>query len=417
MSLLNRVAGAPEYRVTPTATLSNAPEWLINAFTSTATTYSGQTVSLDKALTLTPFRSAVQLISETVGLLPLKVYRDIDDGEKDAARGHRAWRMLHDKPNASTPAGRFWSTVATDLLIYGNAYLQKLRDPGGLVVELWRRDPRYMTVEWDDGMKLKRFREDGPYLRRTWTDEDLLHIFGWSTNGLTGESVLYRGRNTIGNAIAREEFEGGFYKRGTVLSLVVKHPGTLKDAGIQRLKGMFQSLYGGSANAHGTPVLEEGATVESVSPTLRDLQFEEAQQRSRTDIAVMFHVPPAFLGGSTGDSLTYSTIESNMTQYVEQAVAPITNTIEQSLAADPGVFPFPSWFPEFALDGLLRADSQSRANFYNIMHRIGAMTSNEIRGKENLPPKSGGEVLAPTVTPIQTQDAAVALDAGAAAAG
>ena len=137
------------------------PEWLANAFTS-GETYSGQRVSVDKALSVTAFRSAVILISETIGMLPLKVYRDIGEGEKAAARDHRAWRMLHDKPNPSSTAHRFWSTVTTHLLIYGNAYIEKLRDPGGLVSELWLRDPTKMVVEWDDSTKRKRFYEDVP---------------------------------------------------------------------------------------------------------------------------------------------------------------------------------------------------------------------------------------------------------------
>jgi phage portal protein BeeE len=47
---------------------------------------------------------------------------------------------------------------------------------------------------------------------------------------------------------------------------------------------------------------------------------------------------------------------------------------------------------EFNLEGLLRADSAGRARFYQQMTQIGAMTINEVRALENLPPVEGGEV-------------------------
>src|SRR3546814_1572243 len=46
---------------------------------------------------------------------------------------------------------------------------------------------------------------------------------------------------------------------------------------------------------------------------------------------------------------------------------------------------------EFNLEGLLRADSSARADFYREMASIGAMTINEVRALENLPPVPGGD--------------------------
>jgi HK97 family phage portal protein len=47
---------------------------------------------------------------------------------------------------------------------------------------------------------------------------------------------------------------------------------------------------------------------------------------------------------------------------------------------------------EFNLEGLLRADSASRAKFYQTMTQIGAYTINEVRALENMPPVVGGDV-------------------------
>jgi phage portal protein BeeE len=47
---------------------------------------------------------------------------------------------------------------------------------------------------------------------------------------------------------------------------------------------------------------------------------------------------------------------------------------------------------EFNLEGLLRADSKSRAEFYNAGLQNGWFTINEVRGLENMPPVEGGDV-------------------------
>jgi HK97 family phage portal protein len=50
---------------------------------------------------------------------------------------------------------------------------------------------------------------------------------------------------------------------------------------------------------------------------------------------------------------------------------------------------------EFNVEGLLRASSKERAEFYGSAIDKGWMTRNEVRRKENMPPVAGGDV--PTV--------------------
>jgi hypothetical protein len=111
--------------------LANPSEFLVEAL-STGRTLSGAARDRrPKAFGLAPVWSAVSIIAETLGGLPLKVYRDIGDGDRVAARDHRAYRMLHDQPNPVVPAFRFWSTCAVHLLLRGNAFIEKLRGASG----------------------------------------------------------------------------------------------------------------------------------------------------------------------------------------------------------------------------------------------------------------------------------------------
>jgi HK97 family phage portal protein len=386
MGFLDRVARGAEFR---TSTLANPSASLVEAFTGGRRSSSGQPVNASRALGLAPFYAGVTLISETVGQLPFKVFRELDDGEKVPARDHRAWRMLHDKPNPVTPAHRFWSTVTAHLLLWGNAFLEKRRDPlTGLVTELWIVEPATITVEFDGASRTKTYRRDYPFHR--WNDESMLHITGWSADGLTGLSVLHC-REAFGAALARDIFEGDFYRRGLQPSILVEHPGEVGEEGVKNLRNSIEAAHSGAGRMFGAMVLEEGAKATRLTMPLRDLEFVASQQLTRTDIAVLLKIPPAYLGGTTGDSLTYATVESNQIQFAQNAIAPWTNTIAKAVSADPSIFPFSSWFGEHVLEGLMRADAKSRGEFYKLLDEVDAITTNEIRASENRPPLPGGD--------------------------
>src|SRR4051812_5948729 len=142
-----------------TSGLMNPAGFLMDAFdTSSSSVSAGTRVSVDSTLGLSPVWAAVKLISEDIGQLPFKVYRDVGDGEKEEARAHRAWRLLHDRPNSYTPAGRFWATVAVHLLLYGNAFIEKRRDPvTDLVDELWLLPPSDVGVKWWPNLHQKTY--------------------------------------------------------------------------------------------------------------------------------------------------------------------------------------------------------------------------------------------------------------------
>lgn len=391
MSFLESIIAGAEFR----SGLANPSGWLVNALGGSRSS-SGQRVSVNSALGLAPVFAATTMISEAVGRIPLKVYKMLDavDDERTEARTHRAWSMLHDKPNSAMPANRFWATVTAHLLLWGNAFIPLERSPqSGLVEELRLADPASMNVEWNANTLVKNYYVDTVEGRKRWSDEDMLHIVAWSLDGIIGQSRIAWCRNMLGAAIARDKFEGGFWDRGAIFSGVIEHPDQLGKEGVDNLKYSFSAAYGGAAErGHQTPVLEEGATFRPLTMPLADMQFVENAQLSRTDIAVMFNLPPAYLGGSTGDSLTYATVESNQIQFVQHAVMPYTDTIAKAVTADPGIFPQNVYFAEFVTEALLKADKVTQATYYEKLFALidnegrRVLGTNEIRGRENLPP-------------------------------
>lgn len=383
-----------EERSETTSGLAIPEQWMFDLLGNGLTAPSGERVTVQKALTLVPVWAAVRIISEQIAMLPLKVYREID-GEKTEAVDTPRWRLLHDMPNANTPAGRFWATVSVHLLLWGNAFIKKNRTNDVVVDELFLLRPADVTVLWNPVTGEKKFRyvpQIAGITPETFDESEVLHIFGMSLDGVVGESVISHCAASIGAALARDRYEGAFYNRGATLSGVLQADGVVSDQARKNIVGSFASGFGGArgTKAGGTPLLEEGIEFKPISSPMRDMEFVAAQQLTRTDIAVMFQLPPNALGGSSGDSLTYSTVELEQQHIALHAVAPITTTIEQFVTHDPGILPQNIFSCAFTLDAMMRADSKTRAEVYALAlgtdKAPGWMTNEEVRRRENLSP-------------------------------
>lgn len=384
-----------------TSGLANPGEWLFDSL-GAGRTVSGERVDVRSSMSIADVFTAVSIIAETVGSLPLKTYRELPDGSVMPAPDHRAYRMLHAAPNPLQPAHRFWSTVTAHQLLWGNWFVEKLRDENGLVSELWLLHPATVTVEWNQGLRRKRFVVEDVNGRRVLDDDRVLHGYGVSTDGVIGMSPIQQARESLGKAKARDRFEAELYASKPFLAGVIQHPGTLKDT--VKLRESWKAIYGaGGAGRHGVAVLEENATFQQLTAPLADMQFVESENLSTKKIASLFKLPPSYLGGSTGDSLTYQTVESNQIQFARQAIAPVTTNIQKFLTFDMGIFPFNSWYCEFALDALMRGDSKARAEFYKTMSDIGALFQDEIRQLENLPPREPPPPPTQLVVPLADQ--------------
>lgn len=371
-----------------------------------APTISGERVDVSGSLQIADVFSAVTIVTETIATLPLKVFRKVNENVVEVP-DHRAAGMLGQAPNPVTPAHRFWATAAGHLLLWGNIFIEKLRDEQGLVSELWLMHPAGVTVEYNPTLRQKRFLiDDGISNPTRLPEERVLHIYGFSTDGLVGLSPIQQARQQMGIVKARERFEAEVYANQPFTSGVIEHPGKITDGG-SALRKSWQAVYAGGnrrsgenrGERHNIGVLEEGAHFNQLSAPLEDMQFVESQQMGKRSIAALFKIPPAYLGGSIGDSLTYQTVESNQIQLARMAISPVTVNMQKFLHFDRGIFPFSSWYPEFVLEALLRGDSKARGEFYKLLSDVKAIVPNEIRGLENMSPLPGGDSIPEPVMP------------------
>jgi HK97 family phage portal protein len=337
-------------------------------------TYSGKKVSVDRALNLVPVYNAVSQIAGGVACLPLPVYKRAGD-YRERVPDSPAWRLLHDEPNPDMAADEWGEITSSHIELWGNSFQYEVKDSQGRTIQLWPLAPDRVQVARDEkGRKL--FYIEGEVFR----DDTIVHIRGLSKDGLLGYSPVQLARHSIANAIAQEEFQGRFLKGDGKPAVLLRHPNELKPDAAKRLKASWDSIKSGD-----TAVLEENIEVERWTMPLEDAQFIEQMEFSDKRVAQMFLLPPGRLGAKSGDSLQYSTTESEALQFVTSTLQRRLRRIESVLNRRQGIFPDRREFCEYLIDALLRANLKERYQAYLIGKKAGFLTNEDIRPKENLP--------------------------------
>lgn len=335
-----------------------------------------------------------RLIAETNAQAPAGVFRTAPDGTRTPARDHPLYGLLHDSPNADQTAFDFWDYVNSALELRGNAFALKERGTLGVVRALTLVPPDAMSVRRTNSGALRYSWAEGS-ARREEPQENVLHIRGPGGNALGGVSPLSMCRGPFHAALSAERTAAALMRNGVrpsgTLSTDTKFGTPEQRAEVEEL---LNEKFVGAMNAGRPMLLDGGLKWEQLTIDPVDAQLLESRKFSGEEICRIFRVPPAMVGFGDKSSNWGTGKEVDVLGFVKFSLLPRLKRIEQALMKQlltPGDRAEGITI-EFNLEGLLRGDSAGRAAFYERMTRIGAMTINEVRRLENLPPVEGGDV-------------------------
>lgn len=341
----------------------------------------GKNVNERSAMQMTAVYACVRILAESVAGLPLHLYLTNENGNKEKAKNHPLYFILHDEPNSEMTSFILRETLMTHLLLWGNAYAQIIRNGKGEVISIYPLMPNKMRVARDKETKeiiYEYFHEDGKVQLFSF---DVLHIPGLGFDGLIGYSPIAMAKNAIGMAMATEEYGAKFFANGAQPGGVLEHPGIIKDP--ERVRNSWSQSFGGSSNSNKIAVLEEGMKYTPISISPEQAQFLETRKFQINEIARIFRVPPHMVGDLEKSS--FSNIEQQSLEFVKYTLDPWVLRWEQAL--NRSLIPNKDkkkYFIKFNVDGLLRGDYESRMNGYATARQNGWMSANDIRTLENL---------------------------------
>lgn len=378
--------------------LTDADAWARLGATSSA----GVSVNDQNILQLSAVWACARLISETMGTLPLGMHERTTNDKRPAPQ-HPLHFIIGTQPNTDTISSVFWESVVAAMLLRGNARCEKLMIGDRVVGLSFLYPPRLSITRKGDGSKEYRYTEENGR-QRVIPESRIWSIPGWSLDGKNGVSVIQYGAQVFGAALATDEAAAGTFKRGLMPTTYFKFPQVLKPD--QRVAARETiGLISGALNAGTSAMLEAGVEVGTIGINPKDAQMLESRAFGVEEICRWFRVPP-WMVGHTEKSTSWGTgIEQQMIGFLVFTLGPWLKRIEQSIVKD---LLTPAerlrYYPKFAVEGLLRADSKARGDFYSVMVNNGILTRDEVRELEDRAPMGGNAAVLTVQTALAPLD-------------
>lgn len=256
-------------------------------------------------------------------------------------------------------------TVATHLLLHGNAYVEILPGADGRPVELYALRPERVAIEADS---------------RGWPMAYIYRVAG-STSRLAVEQIIHlrvlhplddhygmgamgaaAGAMAIHNAATRwnKALLDNAARPSGALVYEAGEAGTLTAEQYARLKEELITSYQGAGNAGRPMLLEGGLSWQAMALTPAEMDFAGLKEAAAREIALAFGVPPVLLG-LPGDATYANYREANRALWT-QGILPLANKLLDALAQ--GLRP---WFEglKFEIDlNTLSALSEDRERLW-----------------------------------------------------
>jgi HK97 family phage portal protein len=230
-----------------------------------------------------------------------------------------------------------------------------------------RIDPLRVTVTTNgNGTEIDGYAVDGSTI-----DPSELVVF----TGLD-EGILNRAGRTIRAASALEKTAYDF--------AINPNPQTiLKNSGVALPKDRVAALVAAFKNRTSKAVtfLNGDVSIETVGYDPKNLQLNEARGYLALELCRAAGLP-AYFASAEPNSFTYSNAVSERRSLIDYSLRPLMTCIEQRLSLSD--FTPLGQEVKFDLDDFLRGNPMERAQVYEILHRIGAMSIDEIREEEDL---------------------------------
>jgi HK97 family phage portal protein len=322
--------------------------------------------SRQQAMAVPTISRARNIICSTLAALPLEQYSKLDGSRMTTP-------AVINQPDPRVPGSAIYAWLAEDLLFHGVAYGQVLEQYGDTGrVRAWTRvAPDRVTTKLNNNQtEIVGYQVDGSIVP-TQGVGSLVVFYGLD------EGVLNRAGRTIRAAHALEQAAETFAKEPVPLQ-VLKSNGTNLPA--ERISKLLES-WRTARLTKSTAFLNADVELQALGIDPAKLQLNEARQYVALELARACNLPAYFVSAET-TSMTYSNSVSERRSLIDFSMKPILAAIEQRLS-------MPDFCPStgsirFSLDEFLRSDALARAQVYEILNRIGAMSVEQIKQEEDL---------------------------------
>jgi HK97 family phage portal protein len=303
----------------------------------------------------------------------------------------------------ATSAGQaLLETLASQLLLHGNAYVQILKDGLGRPVELFALRPERVTLVfgsdgWPTGIV---YRVADRSMTIPLLDADaspnIIHIKGFHP----GDDHYGAGCLAAADMAVATHNAAANWNRSLLENAARPSGALVYDAGVNgemgpeqfdRLRDELNRVFSGQGNAGRPLLLEGGLKWQSMSLSPADMDFASLKAAAARDIALAFGVPPMLLG-LPGDS-TYSNYKEANRALWRLTLLPLADKLLSALAEG-----LATWFPQarLAVDlDRVPALAEDRQALWSQINSAGFLSDDEKRAMLGLAPAAPSTEVVP----------------------
>lgn len=346
------------------------------------------------ALQITTAWSAIRLIAETVGTLPLHLYRTTSKG-RERAKDDPRYSLVHDQPCDYLTAPEWKESMVVSIATMGQAYNPVTRfESTGRIISIQPVHKSRVQPELQRDGSIIYWLTDRHGARLAKRREDVMPVRGFGGVGeLEGYAPHRLHSNSLALSVALEKYAAEFFGSGGRPQGILTTKTDFGEKSRDQIRSGFAKYLTDSREKGELPVLDGETTYTPISTPNNEAQFIEARKLQIAEMARIYRVPLHML--MEMDKASYANTEQANKHFLDYTLLSYLVRIEAALnsclltAVDRAA----GMYFEFDVNGLLRGDSTQRADYYMKMRQAGAISQNEIRQRENMDTREGADDL------------------------
>ena len=333
--------------------------------------------------------ACVNKIAKSTAAVDIDLFRIINsEGDIEEIMNHPLLDLIY-KVNPYQTKSEFWEIVVINRLLAGDAFIYKVRNNVGQVVELWNLRPDFVTIVKDPEQFVKAYefhKADGGKV--IFEPEDIIHLRRPTPlDDYYGASPIKSAQTRIDTESYAGQFQRDFFLNNARPDAVLATDNNINPTQKKEIREAFEEKHLGLGKNSKLAILEAGLKYQQISISQREMDYIESMKFTRDDILVAFGMPKSVV--AITDDVNLANAKAGMEIYQSEVVKPEVGSIVEYLNEMLVT-------PDFDEALFLDYDDPTPENRDQTIKEYdsgliqGWLLINEVRQRENLPPIDGG---------------------------
>lgn len=331
--------------------------------------------------------SAVTMKANAIASAPVSInldYRKLNPGE------HKLSYLFKYGPNPRQTMFSFMQYMEATRNTNSGAYaIIEYSNVLGDISAIWPLKSEFVEpiIDQDSGELYYEITDHDDNTKKYVHNSHIIALEYLDNNGFKGINPLNVLKNTIDYDREIKEFSINQMKTSLKANAVVKIDTTLDEESLEEYDAMMEQM-----QENGIIYLDDGKDIKELSAkTYIDPNIFDIEKITVERVERVFNIIGKLTKGSSSNKTTTSDTEDLL--YLKDSILPVIRQYEQEFSKKllTTKEKMQGYEIKLNMQGYARATMEKRGNFYQIMLRSSAMTVNEVRRLEDLPPVEGGD--------------------------